>query len=238
MSVPKAFFMNILKGFFIGIGAIIPGLSGGTTAIIVGLFEEIIESTANIFKHFGRSLSLLLPVASGALLGVICFSEIMGNFCKYSPTLSKLSFCAISFISTTIFIRKSLSGKFTKTKTVSLLSGILIALFVTVFMQNENTAAGTDNSFYLFMIGIPLALALVLPAISFSYMLLFFGLYEPTLEAITNFDMLFLLPLLMGIAFGGLIFSKILLMLMNKYSQETYAFVLGFVFCSFIDILL
>ena len=73
-------FINFFKGIFIGVGAIIPGLSGGTAAIIAGLFESILEATANFFIHIKKSIVFLTPIIFGVVVGIFIFSPILNFF--------------------------------------------------------------------------------------------------------------------------------------------------------------
>jgi len=77
MEKQGKFFINISKGFLIGIGAIIPGLSGGTMAIITGVFEELLEATANLILHIRKSIKVIFPVAFGAVAAILTLSPTL-----------------------------------------------------------------------------------------------------------------------------------------------------------------
>ena len=227
---------HVLKGALIGIGTIIPGVSGGTVAMLIGVFENILECTANVFKHFGKSIAFLFPVLFGAIFGAYIVSYPLEYFSTEFPQVSKTTFCIISIISAVYFARINLKGaKNTKT-IICFVFGIFIAFSVSILFYFCDISTIEYNFINLFLIGILLSLALVLPAISFSYMLLFFGIYSEFVYSIKTVNIFFLLPIIIGIAMGTFIFSKFLLKLINRHSIETYSFVFGFVLFSVIDI--
>lgn len=237
MNTSKRFFVNYFKGIIIGFGTLIPGVSGGTTAIVLGVFKGILESVSNLFKDFKKAFFLLFPIFLGGVTGMVLLSSKVNVFCTVFPQFSKYLFCFLSLISTLFFVKKVLYKKFKKTHILYVISGTVNALLLTVLMSS-NTLNFNNGIFSLFVIGLILSVALILPAISFSYMLLFFGIYQKTLYAIENLDLLFIIPLSMGIVFGSYVFSKILNKIIDKYPVETYSFVLGFVFTSIFDILI
>ncbi len=236
LSSIKDWIIKISKGIFIGVGTLIPGVSGGTAAIVTGVFEGLLYAFSNIFKNFFGSLKFISPIGIGIILGICTSVYPIKFFCVHFPVLSNYIFCFISLISTIIFVKKTLRFNCTVKKVISVFSGVFIAFsisYITIYFQFSNEDMGIIG---IILIGILLSIALVLPAISFSYMLLFFGLYERTLDAISSMDLYFLIPLVIGVLSGSFIFSKLLLKAINEYQQETYSFILGFVLCSLIEI--
>ena len=238
MLVIKTIIKNFIKGILIGFGTIIPGVSGGTVAIIVGSFEDILEATSNFFLHIRKSIALIIPLMSGVICGIMILSTPINMFCTYYHSISNYIFCGISLISLFLFIKKSIYGEFSLRKGIFLFSGVISAISITVTINTFENSLTNPEPYHLFLIGIPLSLALILPAISFSYTLLFFGLYEKTVYAIYTFDVQFIFFLGIGMITGTFIFSKILLRLINRYPQEVYSYVLGFVLCSICNLLI
>ncbi len=227
---------NIFKGVFIGFGTMIPGVSGGTVAMLIGVFEDILESTANVFKHLRKSLVILFPILSGAVLGAYLISYPLEYFSVEFPQLSKSTFCIISIISAVYFAKINLKGSKNAKTIVCFLLGTLIAFTSSILFRFYDISAIEFNFINLFFMGTSLSLALVLPAISFSYMLLFFGIYDSFIKAIISVDIYFLLPIFLGVSIGSYLFSKFLLKLINHHTVATYSFVYGFVLYSAVDI--
>lgn len=233
----KGFIIKTAKGVLIGAGAITPGLSGGTMAIVCGVFEEILEATANFFSHIRKSITCLTPIVIGAIGGVFSLTSILTYFSLKYPLLSNYFFCIISLASALIFLNKRVEYKYSLKKALSLLCGTVTSAIISLLLETLDALSFDFGTISLIILGIPLAFALVLPGISFSYMLLFLGLYEKMLLAFAKMDFLFMFSLAFGIMIGIIIFSKLLLKLIENHPQETYSFVFGFVLCSIADIL-
>lgn len=234
----KIFALDFIKGIIIGFGAIVPGVSGGTAAVALGIFGDILEAVANILKHFKRSIIRLTPIIMGVVLGVYIISSPLNYFCEEFPRASKVLFIIISSFSAFVFYKKELWGRFKKSNILWMIFGMGISCATNLIIDKLSNICNGSGSLYLLLCGIPLSLALILPAISFSYMMLSLGLYESAVKAISEFDVPFLFPLFFGVLIGGLIFSKVLLGLTERFKIQTYSFVLGFVIISLIDILL
>ena len=238
MTNHKIYFILFLKGILIGAGAIVPGISGGTVAVLTNTFELIIESVANLFTRFKSSFLTLFPIVAGAVFSIILVSKPLNFFGAEFPLASKFTYLSISLFSTFLFARSCINFDFKASKLLAIIFGILLSFLISFMTTQTSLFISNENPLYLIFIGFPLAISLVLPGISFSYMLLFFGLYERTLSAINSFDLLYLILLFFSVAVGTVIFSKCLLKLIENHKQETYSFVLGFVVNSMIDMLL
>lgn len=236
MSFFKNSITNYFKGIIIGFGTLIPGVSGGTTAIILGVFKELLESVSNIFINFKKSFLFLCPVFLGVSTGVLLLSSRLNIFCLAFPKTSKYIFCILALLSTFLFVKKVLFSNFKKKHFAYMFCGIILALLLSILIST-NKLDVSENAISLILIGILLSIALILPAISFSYMLLFFGIYQTTLSAIEAFELRFIVPLSIGVIFGSYIFSKILNKMLDRHPTESYSFVLGFVLTSIVDIL-
>lgn len=234
----KKYVSRYLKGILIGVSTLIPGVSGGTAAIILNEFENILIATSNFLKNAKQSTRVLLPLLLGAVTGVLLLSKPLNIFCNEFPIASKYVFVTISTISMILFIKSSILNLFTLKCSIFIVFGALIAFVISII--TTSFSFNSDNYYFLklFTIGLPLSMALVLPGISFSYMLFFFGLYEKVLFSIYSLDFIFLISLSAGIIVGTLIFTNLFLKFIGKYKNETYCFVLGFVVFSIINILL
>lgn len=234
----KTLFLKYLKGILIGIGATIPGVSGGTVAILTGEFETLIEAVGNIHLHIKKSLLSLLPVIFGAITGLFIISFPMDLFCEKYPIFSKYTFCFISTISAIFFIYKTKIYKVIIKQQIYIILGCSSALLISVSLTFLNINLLNSHYLLMLLLGMPLSLALVLPAISFSYTLVYLGIYERTLNAILNFDIPYLLCLGLGVIIGMYISSKLLLKLIKSYPNEIFCLVFGFLIFSVFEIIL
>ncbi len=237
MFIKKKNLYLFLKGIFVGIGTLIPGVSGGTAAILTGVFESSLEAVANIHRHFKRSFIYLFPIFAGAVLGIIVISAPLNTFETDFPIVAKYTFCAVALVSSVIFAKNNVFDNFGGKSIIAVIFGIISAVLISISITYFELNFAIDSALSIFIVSFPLSIALVLPAISFSYMLYFFGLHERTLTAISDIDLSFLLPMALGIIIGSILFSKILLKTIDKHKHITYSFVFGFVIFSITSII-
>lgn len=227
-------FYDYFKGFLIGIGCLIPGMSGGSVAIILGVYERLLENFSDIFKSFRKSVFNTAPLFFGAVTSILSFSSILYEFKTKHETLSNLLFCTITIICTVIFIKTNLNNN--KIKYLYMFAGALVSAILSI-LSNFYSIETVKSPPYIFIVGLMLSIALILPGISFSYMMLFLGIYESTLEAISNVNITYLAFLSFGLIFGTLLFSKLILKLINKNKNKIYSLILGFIILSLSEIL-
>ncbi len=232
--------IDTLKGIFIGACMLVPGVSGGTTAIILDVYDKLIGAVSSFFKNPKKNFIILLTIGGGAILGIIIFSRLILFIVTKFEFISMYLFFGAILGSIPLIYRKSGVKKFS----ISLLiypilgSGIAFAtgLIPKGFFNLTNESSFKDY-LYIIIAGIVLSIALVLPGISVSYMLLILGIYELTLLAIENFQILFLAMLILGTVIGIVLSTKILEIVMNNYPKYTYLTILGFVLISLREII-
>lgn len=234
--------MNIflfLKGLWIGSTMTIPGVSGGTMAIITGIYEDLISSINNIKKQPAKSLSFLLQVASGGLLGFISFARII-TFLLNSQTygfIVRIIFAIIVICGIPVLVKKS------GVKHLNLwdISGIFLGISIVIILSLIPTGVISGEHGFTFIImqllcGFICAVALVLPGISVSHMLYILGLYNFVFTNVYTFRWFVLIPLSAGVLSGIFITSKILENLLNNHTRLTYMIIIGFVTGSIISL--
>ena len=232
----KNFFAYLLKGAACGAASTVPGLSGGSMAVILGVYDEILYKTSNIFKDFKNNSLIFLPFVTGAVLGIYASSIPIGLLCEKYPFVSYSIFFVISFVSVYVFARKTIEKIFTFKNILFIIIGAITAISVSVMIKSDQINA--NSTVGLLISGFPLAAAIVLPGVSFSYMLLFFGFYEQTINAINTFDLAFIAPLACGTVIGIFSVCRLLSYLLNRYRNTVYCVITGFVFASLYDIIL
>ena len=230
--------LNISKGFLIGAGALIPGLSGGTMAMITGVFEPLLEHGSFFYKHIKKTLLYVFPLSIGMLASVLSLSPLLAFISDSYPIFTKMLFCSICGISGLVFAKRYFIQNICKKTLICFCVGMIISFFIVLFQDKTMILHTTENSLSMITIGLFLALALILPAISFSYMLYFFGIYERFIGAINSLDFKFLIPLSFGIFIGCVLFAKALNMALNKHKDATYSIIFGFWVITFLKIII
>lgn len=236
----------VIKGFFVGIANIIPGVSGGTLAITLGIYEELIEAISHFFKKIKSNIKFLIPIGIGAFTAIVIGSRII------EISLEKYTLPTILFFTGLILGgMPMLFGKIKKNIKPSY-ALIFLATFALVigvmFLKTGNDVVLVDLNawgyFKLFLVGMIAAATMIIPGISGSFMLMVMGYYEPIINVInefTSFNNLWnnfwiLMPFGIGVLLGIIVIAKIIEFLFQKFEVPTYFGIIGFVLASLIGI--
>ena len=226
----------LIKGLVIGSTMTLPGVSGGSMAMVLGIYDRLLKHVSEITKYPKESLTFLLWFAAGAGSGAFLFSRGI-SWLLTTRAEGILCFFFLGAVSGGIpMILKSASvNRIRGREMICILTGILTALLIALIPQGI-FAPGTENTpmHLLFQLagGFIIAVALVLPGISASQMLYMLGIYESTLKAISSLDILALLPLAVGGILGTYLTARILEQLIKKHREDTFLIILGFMLVS------
>ena len=225
--------MLILKGIIIGIGKIIPGVSGSMLAISMGIYQKLIDSINNFFKYPKENFKFLFKITIGVIISMVFFSNVILSL------LNKYYLITIFFFIGLIIggfedLKQNTNKKYNY---ITIVSFILITLLGFLNINNEvNITNSLLNSIYFIFIGFIDALTMVVPGISGTATLMMLGAYEKVIEMysnIFNFSILvdnlkILIPYIIGIVIGILGTVKLMQFLFNNYKEKTYSVILGF----------
>ena len=230
---------RIIKGIVIALGFILPGISGGVLAAILGIYERMIVFLAHPFKDFKENVLYFIPVAIGMLLGIGLFSYPIEYLLENYQVFVLWSFAG-AIIGTIPSLLKESTRESDRDK-------IDLAWFWTTFIISGiglyalNFVVGIlAPSFFNFILaGSLLALGVLVPGLSPSNLLLILGLYAPMLTGFKTFDLFgSFLPIGIGAGATLIIFSKLMDYALNNYHSRVYHFIIGIVLSSTILILI
>lgn len=246
---------DILKGMVIGIANIIPGVSGGTMMVAMGIYDKLIHCITHIFKEFKKSFLFLLPIAIGMGIAVIGGSLGIEMLFEKFPVQTNLLFIGL-IVGGLPAIWKNVKGK--SIRFGHILAFLAFFALVTVFaLLGEREGNAVDLSFTLvnvlklFGVGVVAAATMVIPGVSGSMVLLLMGYYNPILTAIndflralTAFDMDgilvgigILMPFGIGVVVGVLAIAKVIEYIFNKFPLYAYWAIIGLIVASPIAII-
>lgn len=232
-------FINFLKGIAISVSTLVPGVSGGTMAIILGVYDNLIHAIGSFFENWKKHSILLIEVGLGGLVGLLLFSRIVQKALNTYPIQMGFFFIGVVAGGVPVLYKRATSGEKKKSDFLFLIIGLTIALLMSLEPEATSamaTAGGSKGFIFLIIAGIIIAVALILPGISGSFMLLILGLYDVTLNAINTFNVPFLIPLGIGVIIGTIATTKTIETLLKKYPGKTYMLILGFVLGSVLPI--
>ena len=225
---------NFIKGIFIGLGAILPGISSGVICMVLGLYEKLLNSALNFFKKIKENFKFLFPIASGAIIGFILFSKIILYCFNTIPCQTKSLFIGLLLGSIYILTKSNINSynKNTKTSYISFFICFLIGLGL-IYLENiSNTQVQYTlkivNPLFLILSGFFMSAGIIIPGVSSTVILMLLGVYNTYLNALSMLNINILFPMAIGVGIGSLIFMKIIQILLNKYHSQTMFGIIGF----------
>ena len=234
----KEYISLFLKGIGIGAANVIPGVSGGTIALITGVFEKLINSLKSFdikafkllfsgkFKEFSVyvNLDFLVAIFSGVFVSILTFAKLFDFLFNEYPVFVWSFFFGL-IVASVYFVGKTIK-RVNAAVVISFLVGTAIALMISFL----SPASRNESIYYLFICGIVAVCSMILPGLSGSFVLILMGNYELVfIEAVNNFDFKILLPVVIGSAFGLIAFSHLLSWIFKKFREQTLAILTGFI---------
>ena len=246
----------ILKGMVMGIANIIPGVSGGTMAVSMGIYDRFIHCLTHLFKEFKESMKFLISLFIGIGIALVGLSFIIEPAFEHFPLQTSCLFIGL-IVGGLPAICKKVKGKGVK---VSYIIPFLIffAIVVGMAVLGEHEGNAADLSFglwsviKLFLVGIIASATMVIPGVSGSMMLLLLGYYNPIISSIKNFVTALvsfdvqgilqgcgvLVPAGLGIVVGIFAIAKLIEVIFEKFPTQAYWAIIGLIVASPIAVLL
>ncbi|MDX8046323.1 DUF368 domain-containing protein [Gracilibacillus sp. S3-1-1] len=225
---------NIYRGFLMGASDLVPGVSGGTLAVALGIYDRLIEAINGLFtKDFKKHLRFLIPLGIGIVAAVFLLSKLIKWLLHYYPQPTFFAFLGLVIGILPLLFRKADARKTFKVQHILLLViGIALVAYIGI-NQTEDTSIVTEFEFstYLWLLGSGFlaSTAMILPGISGSFLLLTLGSYYTIINAVDELDFVSIGIVGIGVILGILIMSKILRYLLAAFPTAVYAFVIGMV---------
>ena len=249
------FIKDILKGMVMGIANIIPGVSGGTMAVSMGIYDVLIHSVTHIFKEFKKSFNALLPIGIGMVVGILGLSRLIEWMFDAVPIQTNLLFIGL-IIGGLPAVWNRVKGQTVRVwHIVGALAFFALVVGLAVLDGTEGSAADLTfslmNCVKLFVVGVIAAATMVIPGVSGSMMLMLMGYYNPILETINGFidDLIalnwdgiwagvgVLAPCGIGILVGILGIAKLIEILLVKAPYLVFWCIIGLIVASPIAVL-
>jgi len=249
-------FWLMLKGMLMGISNIIPGVSGGTMAVSLGIYDDLIFSITRLFKEKKKSLKFLLPLGIGLALGVVFFSYTIEFLLSQYAFVTSLAFTGLILGGLPILNQEFQEALEKKNERFSFKHGLIFLFFLilvigfSIMQEPATDASSLGVSFrlvlMLFLIGIIVSATMIIPGISGSLVLMILGYYYQLLQLLTTFfdnvlalnwsgmleNLILIAPVGIGIIVGIFLISKLIEFLFIKFPSLTYSGILGLVIAS------
>lgn len=234
----KEYITLVLKGIAMGAANVIPGVSGGTLALITGVFERLINAIKSFdvsalklllsfkFKDFAKHTDLffLIAVFAGIAIAIITLAKLFDYlFINYPVYIWSFFFGLV--LASVYFVGRTVE-KWSTSVIISSIVGIIMAIFISIL----NPTSENSSTIYLILCGVVAICSMILPGLSGSFVLILMGNYQLVMiDAVNDRNLSILIPVGIGAAGGLLVFSHILSWVFKKYRNQTISLLTGFI---------
>lgn len=213
------FLLRILEGSLIGLGAVLPGISGGVLCVIFGVYKPLMEVLGNPLKNWNKHLKLLIPIVIGVVVGFLGVSKLLGFLLDRYPGPSVFLFVGLIVGMIPSLFREAGEQGRNKNSFIGLAVAFFIVLALLICLMFVFSLKIPFNFATCIFCGFCLALSIIAPGMSFSTFLMPLGLYQPFVEGIGNLDFSVLIPVGIGAVVTFILFVRgINYMLKHHYS--------------------
>lgn len=256
---------NYLCGVFIGMANAAPGVSGGTVAVVLGVYEDLLALPSLDLKAIKLRFKEIGALILGMICGIFIFAKLMDFIYKNYPVYVNFFFIGVIFASLSFLFEKTketaplfqkesggdkpVSSKISVRKTAIKMLWFIAGFAVMLYMFFEKKSGGADVSaayetaltaalfFKLFAVTAAAAAAMIIPGVSGSFMLLILGFYRTVMHAAAEFNIKLLIPIALGAAVGLVAASRAVKYLLKRFPAVTYSFILGLVAGSVLNLM-
>lgn len=240
----------ILKGIVIGVANIIPGVSGGTMAVSMGIYDKIIHAATHLVSEWKKSMEILIPIVIGAGIGLVAVSRIIQMMFERIPLQTNLLFIGLIVGGLPAMAKKVRGVSVRLPHAVACILFFALVVGMAALGENEGTAADLSfsllNVLKLAGIGVIASATMVIPGVSGSMVLMILGYYTPILNMINKFiddliarnmqdlvaDCGVLVPFGIGVVVGIFAIAKLIEIIFNKFPYVAYWGIIGLIVAS------
>ena len=254
------FLVDLIKGVFVGIANVIPGVSGGTRAVSFGIYDKLLNAISSLLKSFKKSFLTLLPIILGMVIGIVGFTYIIPWLLANFPFATSCAFTGL-IIGGIPAILRSLKDGWQSEEKKSLLVNILVFLILLavamamVFLNGDSESgialtASAGMIVKIFFMGIIASATMVIPGVSGSLVLMILGYYFGVINSVKQFvealrtlnlqgmlnQLFILIPFAIGCVLGIFFISKLIRYLLKHFASATFSGIFALVASSPISI--
>lgn len=230
---------NFICGVVLGVSNVIPGVSGGTMAVVMGIYGPLLNALS--FRNWKKHIGFLAAILAGMLAGILLFSKLIVLLYEHFPMQTDFFFFGLVAGSIPMIYKRMAQGglRIGCILPFLLALGVMIALYLfeqqgaTDTIQTQLTAG---LLFKLFFAALLAAFAMVLPGVSGSMLMLILGMYSTVIHAVATPNFVLLAPIAVGVVVGTLVAVKLVKTLIARWPQFTYAAILGLILGSLISL--
>lgn len=229
----KVFWKKVLAGFILGVGGILPGVSGGILAVSMGLYRRMLEAVYTFFRAPKENFLYLLPLGIGGVVGLVSVAQVLEWLMATFRMPVMYLFIGLVLGGVPSLYREGVgSGGFRPRYLAATAMGILFILVLSLIKADGALLHLELNFATAMLCGSIIAVGVVVPGISTAFLLMYLGLYDEMLAALNRFDIPILIATGIGAAALALLTIKFVCYAFNKHSSYAYFGVMGFLVAS------
>lgn len=239
------FFKNFFNGLILGASNMFPGMSAGTMAVVLGIYDKLIGSISGLFKKFRENIVYLIPVGLGMVIGIASFAKFFDWALVRFPVQCYAVFAGLVLGSLPLIwkIAKKSGGERVGPSCIISLAVALGIMIATSMISPPEAAPAADFNFgfalYMFFFTAVAATAMIIPGLSGSYIMLLVGIYATIISGISEFlsfvtgrgaelfRIAYLIPVALGCLVGFFAGAKLIRFVLDRFPKETYFAILG-----------
>ena len=250
------FIINVIKGAIIGLANVIPGVSGGTMAVSLGIYERLIHVLTHIRKEWKQNIGFLVAIVIGAAIGVIGFAQAVEFLLVNHALVTALAFVGLVLGGIPMILKSLNESLATENKKFSVAHVVIFIIFCAIvvvmalFSGTEGTGVAKEigilDMLMLLLVGAIASAAMVIPGVSGSMMMMILGYYDTIIttinrfiESLLAFDIMamldcckVLIPFGIGVLVGIVAIAKLIDFLFRKFASQTFTAILGLIVAS------
>ncbi len=224
----KNIIMYLICGIFIGLGAVLPGISGGVMCVIFGIYKPIMDFLSNPFKTFKKNMAILIPAIIGIAIGFVGVSKILSFLLKNFEAQSVCAFIGLIFgMLPSLYDEAGQQGR-SRGSFIGLGAAFVLMLSILIGLEYMRFAVLPGFGAYIFC-GACIALSIIVPGMSFSTLLMPLDLYTPLTNGIGNLDFKVLIPVGIGALITIILLAKAVSLLLAKQYSIVFHSIIGVV---------
>jgi len=231
-----SYLFKILKGALVGLGAVLPGISGGVLCVVFGIYKTVMEFLASPFKRFKTHFPKLLPYGIGLIIGFLGIAKVLAFLLDKYPAPSVCVFIGLIVGMLPSLFREAGEKGRTKGSYVALVIAMVVIFALLISLKVLSVSIAPNFVWYLFC-GFCLALSVIAPGMSFSTLLMPLGLYQPFVDGISSFDLGVLIPAGIGALLTVILFAKAVNLLFEKQYSIAFHAIVGVVIAATVMII-
>lgn len=250
------FIIDLIKGMFVGVANVIPGVSGGTMAVSLGIYDRLLSAISNFLKDFKKSIKTLLPIILGCAIGILLFSKMIDYLLNNFPFATAMGFTGLIIGGIPMIWLRMKKGYEKEEKKSIRLYILVFIIFLAISIVLPMLSGGSDDGTVLtanpllclqvFLVGLIASAAMVIPGVSGSLVMMILGFYFGIIGSINKFidavlafdfgkimnEFLILLPFGIGCLLGIFLISKLIEWLFRRFPTATFSAIMGLIISS------